>query len=457
MAVIDTVTRRIRLTGNNPALVKEGRWTWWNFPRRTAVSSTVTDDGALSLTAFYRGISLISGTLASLPLHIYEEKDDDAKKGKIKTADTSYLWRRPNNEMTRQTFWERVIADEVRGNAFIYVSKDDLGRVSLSGDFWGMWYIERTRVKVGRASSGQKVYEIDNGLPMIDYKDGGEIVHIPNWGDALVGYDPISLANQALALGMSAEEYATRTFSQGQVPPGIITSDQILTETQADELLTRWRALHSGLEKQRDVAFLGGGAKFQQISQDLERLQMESLRRFQVQEVARLLGLPPHLLSDVDHASQGGGNGMEEQNRVLITFTFQAHISRFEQAIDDALLVRELTNRYSKFDLRGFLRGNTRERYEAYRAADFLTQNNKLALEDMEPVPDGDNLLSPLNLATSEDREAQQKKIKAESVGALIRAGFDPAESLSLVGLPPIKHTGRLPVTVQAEEEKLEE
>ena len=229
---------------------------------------------------------------------------------------------------------------------------------------------------------------------MIDYKDGGEIVHIPNWGDSLVGYDPVSIASEAIALGLSAQEYAARSIAEGSVPPGILSVEMVLTPEEAAEISEAWHA-----RPPNKAAVLGNGAKFQHINLEPEKLQLEQLRKFQNTQIATLLGLPPFLLGDMDHASQGGGNGLEEQNRLLIQFNFQGHTNAVEQAVSDSLLVRELTGRYMRVSYGGLLRGTTLQRYQALRIADFMTINEKRALEELEPLPDGDELLAPLNLA----------------------------------------------------------
>jgi len=401
---------RIRRSGTNPA-TRESPWSWpWNISQRTLSGATVSDESALSLTAFYRGVSLIARTLAGLPLQVFEETiGQDGTEGetrKLKTPDTRFLWLRPNEEMTRQTFWERIFADEVRGNAFIFVEKDEDGGPAA------LWYIERQRVKVGRTRDRRKVYEVDNELPMIDYKQGGEIVHIPNWGGALVGYDPVKIAAEAIALGLSAQEYAARTFSQGQTPPGVITSEASLTVAQADAIASRWERLHAGIRNMHKIAVLGNGAKFQQTSVNPGDMQLEVLRKFQVTEIARLLGLPPHLLADVER-STSWGTGIEEQNRNLLQFTFAAHINAVEQAVSDDLLVRELTNRYARLNLAALLRASTLQRFQAYALGygRWLTPNDIRALEEMEPVEGGDQLL------------AQSQYVPIDEVGAVAVAG----------------------------------
>lgn len=394
--VMTSLVNRTRRNGPNPVL-KPGSGAWgWTYSRDSS-SPRVDDIGALSLTAFYRGVSFIGSNVAALPLHIYEEREDGSKV-KVKTPDTAYLWQRPNSEMARQSLWERIIADEVRQKGVIYVQKD---RNDLPA---GIWHLSRQRVKVGRTTDGMKAYQVDGEIPMIDYKQGGEIVHIPNWGDGMDGYDIVSLASRALGLGLSAEQYAHESLATGMVPPGVITTDQSLTKEQADGVVAEWKRRHAGISKSQDIAFLGNGAHFEQLSIDHEKMQMEQLRRFQVEEISRLLGLPPHLLGDVDHASQGGGNGVEEQNLTLIRFTLQAHINRIEQAIDDNLLATELTGRYCKFDLRGLMRGAMLQRYQAYAMGygRWLTAGDIRELEDMEPVDGDEMLLAQANMVPAE-------------------------------------------------------
>ena len=403
MPLLTDVTGKIRKSGPNPVLSEAAAW-WDSFSARPLAKRTrVSDRDALSLTAFYRGVTLIASTIASLPLHVYQE-GPDGEGVKVKTPETRYLWGRPNVEETRQTTWEKALANEIRGNGYLWVEQDDVDNPI------GVWSIDRKRVTPGRTRSGMKVYQVqgDNGTEvLIDYKQGGEIVHVPNWGDGLLGYDPVDLAQHALALGLSAEEYAASTFDNGQVPPGIITTEQQLTEEQAETLVKLWKKKHAGIKRAQEIGFLGNGAKFQQLSQDHEKMQMESLRRFQVQEIARLLGLPPHLLADVQRTTSWG-SGIEEQNRGLIMFTLQAHINRFEQAINDNLLVTELSGLYCKLDLRGLLRGSTLQRFQAYRIADFMTVNEKRALEDLPPIEGGDVILQQVNQAPIDAFEDMQ-------------------------------------------------
>jgi HK97 family phage portal protein len=417
MAVIDVLTRRVKGSDNPGRAGGGGGWGWpfssgigsWRTDtwRSPTTGPAVNDASALSLTPFYRGVALIAGTVGGLPMQVFQEEIDSAgvegKTVKLKSKDTAHLWERPNPEMTRQSFWERIVGDEVRGNAFIFVVKNGRGEVVqeddvLPGEDWGIWHIERSRVMVGRTTDGIKVYQIDGDYPLVDFRAGGEIIHIPNWGGGLVGYDPVKIGAKALSLGLSAEEYAARFFSHGGGPDGIITTDQVLTRQQADELMKEWNRRHSG-PNARGTAFLGNGSKYYQTSVDADKAQLIEERGFQVDEAARLLGLPTHLLA-AQHSVSTWGAGMEEQNRMLVVFNFQGHINRIEQAVSDDLLRRRKTNRYAKMNVAGLLRGNLLQRYQAYAMGygRWLTANQILRLEEMEEVEGGDDLLAMTNM-----------------------------------------------------------
>lgn len=392
MPILSNTLRRVRTSGPNPVLREEaGAWLW---DTRSVTGATVTDDTALGLTAFYRGVSLIASTVGRLPMHVYRKGAGTERGEPVQTPETRYLWGRPNHEMRRGTFWELIVGDIVRGNAFIWVDKEP-----GSPEPAGIWYLNRQRVRVGRTRDGRKVYEVDGEIPMIDYTAGGEIVHIPNWGGGLVGYDIVKVAPEALGLGLSAQEYAARFFTNDGVPPGVITTDAVLTPEESERIADRWMKRQAGTRNARKIAVLGGGAQYQAVASDLEKAQMMEMRRFSIGDVARLLGLPPHMLGDVERSTSWGA-GISEQERGFLVYTQQGHIDRVEEGISEDLLVKELTGRYAKLDTGGLLRGTTLQRYQAYALGygRWLTPNDIRRDEDLEPIEGGDVLPAAANL-----------------------------------------------------------
>lgn len=394
MPILETVTRRIRTSGPNPARAKgSGISRAWGS---LAVAGTPVNDGsAVALPTFYGGVALIARSVAAFPMHVYRDLPDGQGKAISQSAGNSYIWRRPNGEEIQQVMWERVVADVVRGNGFIWVEKLPTGRPA------GIWWIARNRVRVGRTAEGQKVYQIDNELPMIDYRDGGEIIHIPNWGDSMLGYDIVKIAAQAISLGLSAQDYASRTFTQGDVPPGIITTEQALTPEQAEAVAESWHRQHAGMINVGRTAVIGNGGRFQQTMIDLEKMQMEALRRFQAIDIATLLGLPSSMLNQ----TSGAWHITAEQNQQLVTYSLGHYINRIEQSVDDALLTTELTGEYLKLETSYILRGTPLQRGQFYALGygRWFTPNDIRRLEDMPPVEGGDSLLAAVNMAPLEE------------------------------------------------------
>ena len=358
------------------------------------LSRRMDEDTAMTITAVYRAVSIIASTISGLPLHVY--RDNQFGETEIDETDaTAYLWYRPNPEMTRPFFWETVISHEVlNGNAFLFVVKN---RVDQPMELWPIhpWRVEVRRV------DGQKLYFIDNSREAhIDFSAGGEIVHIPNMSrDGLVGLSPIMLAAQALQLAQEAEAYGARFFADDAVPPGILSTNLELTKEQAIGLRDEWQRQHGGGNRQ--IAVLSNGATFKEIAINPEDAQLLSERNFQISEIARIFGIPNWMLGDIDHASQGGGNGLEEQWHNFLTLCLSHHILRFESAIEDALLKRRETRRKVHFVTEGLLRANYTTRQEGLQKAvqTYLTVNEARKIEGLPPIEDGDVVLAPMNLA----------------------------------------------------------
>lgn len=382
-----------RRRGPNP--VTDGNYgqTDWQIIRPRLAGIAVNEDVALSITAVYRAVSIIASTIATLPLHIYRSNqfgEEEIEEERI----TAYLWNRPNPEMTRLTFWETLISHEVlNGNAYIFVVKN------AAGQPLELWPLSPWRVAVGRYE-GKKVYQVDGHTPLMDFADGGEVVHILNLSrDGLTGKSPISLAAEAIELTKAGEDYSARFFGSDSTPSGTLTTDQQLTAEQSTALAELWAEQHAGANN-RNIAVLGNGAKFQAISINPEDAQLLEGRRFQVAEIARLFGIPPHLLADMERTTSWG-SGLEEQGINFLRFTLMRHIEAFEQAIDDALLRRIETRRKAKFVVDGLLRASYATRMQGHAAAfgRWATANDIRKLEGMPPIEGGDTLLAMTNLA----------------------------------------------------------
>lgn len=378
---------------SNPAFVQTAGGITWLSQAGVAGMPVVTDDSAMTISAVYRATVLVASTIASFPRHVIDEETGEI----VREPRERFLWGRPNPEVSAMEFWETVIGHEfMNGNAFMYVEKDGLGLPVA------LWPITPNRVRIHRHKrTGRKFYTLDGdtSLPFGDMTNGGEICHVASFGrDGMRGLSLVKLMASALSLAVAAEEFASRTFASGTHLAGVLETDQDLDQDVAEALMARWEKYNTGLRNAQKTAVMTNGLKWKQLSIDPGDAQMIETRKFQVLDVSRFTGIPAYMLDPEKTSSWG--TGVAEQNQGFVTYTLTPHKVRFDQTVTDELVFT--SGRRFEFDVSGLLRGKMKDQVEA--------------------------------------------------AGALVRAGYDPAESLKAVGLPPIKHTGRLPVTVQGED-----
>lgn len=352
-------------------------------------------DNAVRVSAVYRAVSLIAGSLSTLPLKLYEQAPDGARRA-VEPPENAAVWWQPNPEMDLPTFYKTSFAhNAMAGNTYWYLVDDALGNVAE------IWPVHPKRVRIGRdRQTGWKMYEIDGELPQLDAGYGGQMVHLPNLSiDGRTGLNPVAFARMSLQLSRATEEYGARTFANGSTPLGVLQTEADLSEEQADKLARMWEKHHRGFRNANRIAIIDNNAKYQPISINPQDAQFLETRRFQVQEIARLFGVPPHLLADSSN-STSWGSGLEEQTRAMITFTFADYTNRFEYALSRRVMRRP--GRYAKFDYRAFVRGSFLQRMQGYVMGiqnGIWTRNEVRAWEDLDPGGEElDAFLTPLNL-----------------------------------------------------------
>lgn len=353
-------------------------------------------------SAMYLAIALTCSTIAGLPLHTLRE-DANGRLRKERLPEYRFLWRRPNAEETRQEFFETAFAHRmVGGDTFLYVMRDRLGRpVELHS-------IYPRRVQVGRdRSTLRKVYTIDGNdeAPLVSANQfEGEMVHVRNltWRrNGMRGLGLADIARLGLQTTAAAEQYGARFFSQGSAPGGVLTSDQVIEDDMAERLSKRWDKYHRGYSRSHGIAVMGSGTKYQSTMVSPEDAQALLVRGFEVKEIARWTGTPPHLLMDPT-GSTSWGSGLEEQNRAFVVYTLSRASRGVEQAISDQLMA---DTEAVKWNYDALLRGSTLQRYQAYQVArvcGFLSNNDIREFEDWDEIDPADPSYSqPLNSNTS--------------------------------------------------------
>lgn len=362
----------------------------------TDAGVSVSEKSALGLPAVYRSIALIAGTCAGLPLHAYRDRGDLRERMAAQPA----LVASPHPDLSRFEWAELIYVHLLGwGNAYLRILRDQNGIARE------LWPIEPARVRVGRTRAGEKMYGIEGADLSASSEDGvlpltdREILHVPGLGyDGVQGMAPIRAARQSIGLAMATERHGARFFGSGTTLSGVLSTDQRIDVDTADRLKARWKAANSGPDNAHDIAVLGSGTNFTPVSVNPADAQFVETQRFSIAQIARIFGVPPHLLGDTEK-STSWGTGIEQQSIGFVTYTLRPWLVRVEQRLSRLLP----SPQYVKFSVEGLLRGDTKARYESYATArqwGWMSVNDIRRLEDMTPVDGGDTYMQPLNMTT---------------------------------------------------------
>lgn len=376
----------------------------------------VTEDTALSATAVWAGVRLISETLAMLPLKLYERVDERSKKLARGLGLFRLLHDEPNPEQTSFEFREMQQGFLLTwGNC--YTQKVYNGR----GEVTELWPLVPWRVMPERTAAQTLVYKVDlpgGGQAVLPADD---VLHIPGFSSTgLLGDNVIQRFQEAIGLSLAAERSGGAFYSNGAQAGGFLVHPRKIGPEGRKNLLESWNEQHQGPSRAHRVSILEEGLTWQQTTVDPEKAQALQTRKFQVTEVARILRLPPHLLYDLERSTN---NNIEHQGQEFVTYSMQPWLTRWEQRMNRSLLLpNQRAILYTKFEVGGLLRGDSAARAAYYKSqfeVGAMSTNDIREKEDLDPVEGGDQRFVPLNMAPLD-------KV-AESFDADIEAKKNPA------------------------------
>jgi len=342
---------------------------------------SVTVQSAIQLSTVYACVRVISETIASLPLGIYETVNDGNEKA---TDHPLYrlLHDEPNSEMTSFVFREVMLAHLLLyGNSYSQIIRSGKNQVI------GLYPLLPDHMDVDRDSKGNLTYTYttsDGKTVSIKPRD---VLHIPGLGfDGVMGYSPIALEKNAIGLGIASEEYGSKFFSNGARPSGILTHPNTVKNPKA--LRESWNSAYGGSSNSNRVAILEEGMRFEPIAIPNNEAQFLETRKFQVDEICRIFRVPPHLVGNLEHATF---SNIEHQSIDFAVHTIRPWLVRIEQAMNRALLSDQEKGRFFvQFNIDGLMRGDYKSRMEGYaigRQNGWLSANDIRALENQNPIP----------------------------------------------------------------------
>ena len=360
----------------------------------TAAGVAVTPTTALTNTAVLAAVRVLAESVASLPLIVYERLE----RGKQRAPQHwlyPLLHDAPNPEMTAFEWRELgMVHLALWGNFYNEIE------LSNSGRPLALWPLRPDRMTMLR-DGGELVYRVDLQDGQAVELGAERVFHVRGMGsDGLKGYSLISLARQAIGLGLAAEEFGARFFGNGAVPGIVLQHPGVLGGEAYERLRNSWNERHQGLENAQRAAILEEGMTVEKIGIPPEDAQFLATRQFQVVEVARIFRIPPHLLMDLERATF---SNIEQQSIEFVVQTLRPWLVRWEQAIAARLQTPADRQRYfAEFLIDGLLRGDTVSRYQAYsigRQWGWLSANEIRELENANPVDGLDEYLVPMNMA----------------------------------------------------------
>lgn len=365
----------------NYDLTRPSRWFDFFGGSDTNAGEKVTKKSALKLSAVWSAVSLRSSLIASFPKYTY------IKQGDTKRSTTDDVYRiiahQPNPYMNSFTFWELL-------NTWL--------------DLWGNSYAIISRKRSGELSALSPVHPSIVDPVVVDNKliyrikgtinreyDPRDILHFKDMSlDGITGLSKIEQAKEAIGLGLAAEKFGSEFFSKGGHSKGVLETDQALGDEAYKRFSEGWKK-----NANHGTPLLEYGIKYKQITIPPDQAQFISTREFQLQDVARIFNVPPHLLADLSRATF---SNIEHQDLQFVKYALRPTSERYEHELEWKLYNKSLGEKFVRFDLDDILRGDMTSRSNFYSSAianRWMSPNEVRSKENMNPYEGGDTYENP--------------------------------------------------------------
>ncbi len=366
------------------------------FMGGTTSGKAVTERSAMQMTAVYSCVRILSEAVAGLPLHLYKYTDSGGKAMALDHPLYHLLHDEPNPEMSSFVFRETLMTHLLLwGNAYAQIIRNGKNEIVA------LYPLMPNKMSVDRDENGRLYYTYYRGSDeAIKNKDfavtlqPSDVLHIPGFGfDGLVGYSPIAMAKNAIGMAIACEEYGAKFFANGAAPGGVLEHPGTIKDPQ--RVRESWQSTFGGSGNANKIAVLEEGMKYTPIGISPEQAQFLETRKFQINEIARIFRVPPHMVGDLEKSSF---SNIEQQSLEFVKYTLDPWVIRWEQSIQRSLLSQDEKAAYFvKFNLEGLLRGDYQSRMNGYaigRQNGWMSANDIRELENLDRIPaeDGGDL-----------------------------------------------------------------
>ena len=366
------------------------------FMGGTTSGKAVTERSAMQMTVVYSCVRILSEAVAGLPLHLYKYTDSGGKAMALDHSLYRLLHDEPNPEMSSFVFRETLMTHLLLwGNAYAQIIRNGKNEIVA------LYPLMPNKMSVDRDENGRLYYTYYRGSDeAIKNKEfavtlqPSDVLHIPGLGfDGLVGYSPIAMAKNAIGMAIACEEYGAKFFANGAAPGGVLEHPGTIKDPQ--RVRESWQSTFGGSGNANKIAVLEEGMKYTPIGISPEQAQFLETRKFQINEIARIFRVPPHMVGDLEKSSF---SNIEQQSLEFVKYTLDPWVIRWEQSIQRSLLNSEEKKKYfAKFNVEGLLRGDYQSRMNGYaigRQNGWMSANDIRELENLDRIPaeDGGDL-----------------------------------------------------------------
>lgn len=358
----------------------------------TTAGKAVTERSAMQMTAVYSCVRILAEAIAGLPIHLYRYKEDGGKEKAVEHPLYLLLHDEPNPEMSSFVFRETLMTHLLLwGNAYAQIIRNGRGEVIA------LYPLMPNKMTVDRDQNGQLYYTYQHSTDEAKTMKTStvilkpsDVLHIPGLGfDGLVGYSPIAMAKNAIGMAIACEEYGAKFFANGASPGGVLEHPGTIKDPT--KVREAWQSQFGGSANSGKIAVLEEGLKYTPIGISPEQAQFLETRKFQIDEIARIFRVPPHMVGDLEKSSF---SNIEQQSLEFVKYTLDPWVARWEQSIMRTLLTPEEKKQYFvKFNVDGLLRGDYQSRMNGYavgRQNGWMSANDIRELENLDRIPTED-------------------------------------------------------------------
>lgn len=410
-----------------------------DFELQNNSGTFVDQDNIYKLAGVSAAVSLIAGTISTLPLDAWVRRDGQKllmrpKPDWVNRPDISFVDRTP--------FISSIIASlMLDGNAFIRVFRDEEGLpINLT-------VLNPTKVKVERNRVGRVVFTYEEDQKKYTSDQILHIVESVMRPGQVRGVSRVEAMKDAMGLGLALDAYAQRFFGQGASGNYALVTPATLTEEQAKALAKSVDARHGGWRKAHKTMVLHSGLDIKDIGVNPEESQLVDSRRMFIEDLCRIWNIPSHMMN---LPGTNTYSSVEATQIEFVTHTLRPYVAIIENSLSTLLQVYPNgVGAFLEFNMNSLLRGDVQSRFNAYSQgiqAGILTANDARVAEGLSKIDGGDILRVPLSNVNIDAADLVATDKRVAMAAKLVQVGYSPSDVLTALGLPAIEHTG-LPST----------